>query len=379
MSDQKKRILYVITKSNFGGAQRYVFDLAIASTKAGYEVVVAAGTNGELFSRLQDHNIRTLPIPGLSRDLGLFSDVRALFSLGSLIRSFDPDILHLNSSKAGLLGSVLGRLLGVPTVLFTAHGWPVFEDRPLLWKILVYIGSYLTALLAHHTIEVSAHDHTLILPGTNHKRHVIHTAVADLTYQTRDEARAALFLPTTIDTHQTNIWLVSIAELHPNKNLGMAIDAVAEYNTTHHTKIFYTIIGGGELIDTLTEQISLRGQTDYITLLGHKTDAYQYVLAFDIFLLPSKKEGLPYALLEAGRAGLPCIASAVGGIPEVITTGVCGLLIEPTQPQSLIAALDALIANPDLRTRLATNLETRIATNYTQATMISATHTYYTR
>ena len=174
-----KKILYIITKSNFGGAQRYVFELATALKKDGHEVAVASGGTGELTKRLQDSNIKTFTVTGLGRDIKALADIQAFFSLVSIIYKYKPDIIHLNSGKAGLLGALAGRLLFVPKIVFTAHGWSFLEPRKKLWKTLTWIGSYITALCAHQVILVSQHDkkHTK-MPGVMQKCTVIHTAVA---------------------------------------------------------------------------------------------------------------------------------------------------------------------------------------------------------
>lgn len=373
-----RRILYVITKSNFGGAQRYVYELATAMQKRGFTVAVACGGNGELVTRLATAGITTYPIAGLERDIRFTREVRALYALARSIYTFKPDCIHLNSAKAGVLGSIVARILFVPRIIFTAHGWPFREQRSRKWRLMAWAGSYLTALLAHHTIEVSQHDHQdVYMPGTGKKRTVISPAVSPFPLLERAAARTALFSPTDIATHFANIWLVTVAELTHNKNLATAIDAVAEFNSTHSTKIFYTILGAGELETALREQVALRGISEYVHFHGYTKDARQYLLAFDIFLLPSKKEGLPYALLEAGLAEVPCVASNVGGIGEVLTDQVSGILINPENHMSIVTALEDLLQNPDNRTHFATALKAHITATYDTATMQAKTEKIY--
>src|SRR3989344_2153145 len=103
----KKKILYVITKSNWGGAQRYVYDLAAHfSREDGYEVAVALGGDGTLRKKLEDKSVRVIRIPALERDVRIMSDVRAFFALLKLLQEETPDIVHLNSSKIGFLGTL---------------------------------------------------------------------------------------------------------------------------------------------------------------------------------------------------------------------------------------------------------------------------------
>ncbi len=375
-----KKVLYVITKSNFGGAQRYVYELATALHQDGQSVAVASGGTGELTERLKVAGVPTYNVAGLGRDIKAIADIKAFFSLISIMRSFRPDVVHLNSGKAGALGALAARLVGIQKIVFTAHGWSFLEPRTRLWKTLTWLGSYLTALCAHQVILVSDNDYAQMhMLGVQKKASVIHTAVSDYPRRTREEARLALYSEEEVAAHLHDLWLVTNAEINHNKNHTTAIDAVAEFNSTHSTKVFYTIIGDGDSLSNLKEQADLRGQNEYIHFKGYRADARQYLLAFDIFLLPSKKEGLPYAVLEAGLAGLPVVASNVGGIPEVIQDRVSGFLIHPDNHVSITDAIDYLLNNPDERNMFAVNLKEKIEADFTLSQMIQKTKKVYAR
>lgn len=377
-SHQPKKILYIITKSNFGGAQKYVYELATEMKKLGYEVAVACGGKGELVNKLHLADINTYEVKGFQRDISVFKEIKSLISLVKIIHKYQPDIVHLNSAKAGGLGAFTSRLLGVPKIIFTAHGWSFLEPKSNLWKTLAWLGSYLTSLLSHKIITVSHYDfeHMKML-GTKNKTSIIHTAIAEQPLLPREEARKKLIGENITEQHRSNLWLVTVAELNRNKNHTTAIDAVAEYNSTHSNKIFYTIIGTGELQNTLKEQVNLKGLNDYILFLDYVENAKQYLLAFDIFLLPSKKEGLPYALLEAGLAGLPCIASQIGGIPEVISNNESGMLINPDNHMSIVESLTYLMNNPDKRMTFSYNLANSIKNDFNLEQMVKSTAKIY--
>ena len=129
------RILYLITKANWGGAQRYVYDLATAAKTQGYDVSVAYGEEGPLAPRLRASGIPAERIRGLARDIGWLREARAFFSLLRLLRRERPEVIHINSSKAGILGCLAARFTGVPRIIFTAHGWAFNEARPLRQRI----------------------------------------------------------------------------------------------------------------------------------------------------------------------------------------------------------------------------------------------------
>jgi glycosyltransferase involved in cell wall biosynthesis len=369
-----KKILFIITKSNFGGAQRYVYDLATNLPASDFEVAVAAGGAGELKTRLEEKGIPYYEIGGLTRDISLKSELKSLQRLWQIVRTVRPDIVHLNSSKAGVLGSIIARLCGVKKIVFTAHGWPFLENRSRSWRLLAWLGSYLTAIFAHTVILVSQNDLRYTkMPGVKHKCQVIYPALPPIQLLERCSAREALYDKTTIDKHLANFWLVTHGEINHNKNLLTAINAVAEFNSSHNTKVFYTIIGTGDLENELKAEVELKGMNDYICFLGYKNDARQYLTAFDVYLLPSKKEGLPFSLLEAGFAGLLVVASKIGGIPEVVIDTETGLLSDPDNHMSIVDALDYLIDNPNERAGFIAKLQTKIKTEFTQGEMIEKT------
>ena len=155
MAEQpKKKVLFLITKSNFGGAQRYVFDLATHLDRDRYAVAVALGGNGSLIEKLTEAAIRVIRIPGLQRNISFKKELLSFWQIHKLLKAERPDVLHVNSSKAGGIGAFIGRLHRVPCIVYTAHGWAFNEDRSLVSRLLVGFLHWLTILFAHHTITV---------------------------------------------------------------------------------------------------------------------------------------------------------------------------------------------------------------------------------
>ena len=161
----KKKVLYVITKGNWGGAQRYVFDLATGLPKDEFEVAVAlgepalsAGKPGLLADKLKSASVMIYYISSLGRDVSFGKDTTSFFELYRLFKKEKPDIAHLNSSKAGGVGALAARLAGVHKIIFTAHGWPFWEQRNFLMRGAIWFFSWLTALLSHTVIVISDYD-----------------------------------------------------------------------------------------------------------------------------------------------------------------------------------------------------------------------------
>lgn len=375
---KKKKILFIITKSNLGGAQRYVLELATGLPKNRFEVVVAFGGSGLLKSRLEGAGIRTHEIASFERDINLVKELRSMRELYALMQEEQPDIVHLNSSKAGGSGALIARLCGVHNIIFTAHGWPFYEPRNLVSRTLIWFFSYLTTLLAHHVIVVSEHDRVgARMPGLTQKLTCIHTALPSLTFETQADARAALFPPDVVAAHAKDVWLVSTGEHTRNKNLGTLIEAIALLPDSVRAHTFLTLMGDGEQRAHLERLILLHNLSDHISITGFVPEARAFLHAFDVFVMPSRKEGFPYGLLEAGAAGLAVIASNVGGIPEIIDDGTTGLLIDPMDTKHVTTAITTLVHDAHLRSTFGKLLREKVTKQYALPSMIERTIDLY--
>ncbi len=376
---RKKKILFIITKSNFGGAQRYVYELATGLPTGQYEVVAAFGGSGLLKEKLEGAGVRTISLHSLERDVHVIQELHAFRELYRLIQKEQPDVVHLNSSKVGGSGAFIARLCGVKNIIFTAHGWPFYEERGIVWRTLVWFFSYLTTLLAHRVIVVSQHDFIQAhMPGLQKKITHIPTAIGVVPFLARDAAREFLAQHThTAITPDTQL-IGSIGEYVKNKNLLIAIQAVEKMRVHTTQKILYILIGNDGDERTLLEQyIREHNLSDTVVLAGFIDNARDYLRAFDLFLMPSLKEGFPYGLLEAGAAELPVIASKVGGIPDVVEHEVTGYLINPHKPDTLIDGLKVLIENPTAARAWGHTLHTRVTTTFRIETMRAHTYALY--
>lgn len=381
MSSQplKKKILYVITKSNWGGAQRYVFDLATGFSEK-YDVSVALGGEGELATRLKDAGIRTILLPFLTRDVNLFADVLAFKKLIQLFREEKPDIVHVNSSKIGGLGALAGRIAKVPKIIFTAHGWAFREERPAHQKIAIKFLSWLTIILSHRVITVSERDEreALAMPFTKGKIVLIHNGIKEPEFLSKEEAREKILAD--IGSAREKIpenafWMGTIGELHKNKGHLYAIEALSKI--PRDAELLFFITGEGEEKAALLKKIQEYRLEEKVFLLGKRDDAAELLKAFDVFLFPSVKEGLPFAILEAGMSGATTIASAVGGIPEVITDMQTGMLVRPKSSEEIIRAVEYILSHQTQAADFGKKLRAMIKKDFSLTKMMRETDKVY--
>ncbi|MBX9765233.1 glycosyltransferase [Patescibacteria group bacterium] len=301
-----QKILYLITKANWGGAQRYVYDLATNLPKDRFEVQVAFGTEGLLEKKLREKNIPTSPIKGMQRDVSVSADLNSFFELLNLFRKEKPDIVHLNSSKAAGIGALAARIAGVPKIIFTAHGWPFGESRNAFSRALIYFFSWLTALFSHKVITVSDYDLRVAkeMPFVTGKVVRIYNGIGPQTFSPGDVIRQSFPKGARITG--------TIGELNKNKNHIALIE-----DTKNNADMYVAIVGEGELRELLEKKIEEYGLQSRVKLFGF-IEAREALKGFDEFALPSIKEGLPYVLLEAKAAGLPIVANRVGGVGEIL-------------------------------------------------------------
>jgi len=375
--NHSKRILYVITKATWGGAQRYVFDLAVASKKAGHEVLVVSGNEGPLTEQLKQANVETRTIAAMKRDISILDEFRSFKSLLKIVEEFRPDTIHGNSSKAGGLATLAGRLKGIRTILFTAHGWAFNEGRPLWQKSIIALFHYAMVLFAHKTICVSGairHD-AAWMPFVGKRFFVIHNGVSPTTLLSKEEARMRI-APELARGFPNAFWIGSIAELHPTKGLDTLVEAFAAIAHDLPSTVL-VIMGDGSEWAKLQKLVQIYDLPDRVVLAGFVKDASKHLPALDIFVLPSRSEALGYALLEAGLASLPSIGTRVGGIPEIIEDGKTGLLVPPGKSIALSQALTELLNNEALRNRLGTALHEKVGSDFSTKEMVEKTLELY--
>ncbi len=307
VSPQKKTILFVITKANWGGAQRYVYDLATNLPKDKFEVAVAFGQKGRLAEELSRVGIKTHDTASLERDVSFGADIKSLLELRKLFKIVHPDIVHLNSSKAGGIGALAARMAGVPKIIFTAHGWPFWEKRNLFSRTLIWFFSWLTALLSHVVIVISEYDLRVAhrMPFVGKKTVRIYNGINQQFALGSGENIRSIFPRGAAITG-------TIGELTKNKNQLSLIEAARNDPSMH-----VAIVGEGEMRATLEEKIKEYHLENRVKLFGF-IPASEALRGFDRFALPSLKEGLPYVLLEAKCAGLPIVANRVGGVGEIL-------------------------------------------------------------
>lgn len=378
---EKKKILFVITKGNFGGAQRYVYDLATNLSKEKFEAVVACGEGEVLPNLLNEKNIRVVRINKLVREVGFFDEFKVCKELIDLVRLEKPDVIHLNSSKAGGIGAVAGMVATwfeknySPKVIFTAHNWG-FNDtnRSLLEKAFYFVSHWVTIMLCHKVVAVSAKTKRDVgcMPFVKEKIEIIYNGISNFDSKPKKESRKAI---AGIDSEKTIIF--SVSELHKNKGVDVALRAVSLLPSEIREKITYCIAGDGEEKKNLEKLTDELGISDSIKFLGYVPDAKNLFSGADVFLLPSRTEAFPYAVLEAGLTGVPTIATSVGGVPEIIRDMQNGILVHSENSKEIAEAIMYLLDRPEKKKEFSEEIKKTVSTFFSLEKMLEETVRLY--
>ncbi len=365
------RILYVVTAAGFGGAPMHVLQLLRHFSAQGHVIGLVSAPEPRLVDEAKRLGVQVYPNPYFVRTLNPIADLRALQYVIQSIKRFQPDILHAHSSKAGLAARFGAAFYGVQAVVFTAHGWAFTEGRPMWKRRIIALVERIAAYKTSRIICVSNHDYNLALAfhvAPVEKLRVVHNGVdpSPFLQPSPGDVRKSLGL------REDDVVITFVGRLAPPKD---ALTLLAAIKNVPSCKVL--IVGDGPLRDGIEAYSREQKLSESVIMLGERSDVPAILSASDIFVLISDWEGLPYTIIEAMMAGLPVIASEVGGVGELVKDGETGFLVERKDVAGLTAALQRLIGNRALRQKLGNAGRQRALTMFSAAQMLKNVQDVY--
>lgn len=336
--DPRPRVVHVVCSLEVGGLERVVCDLA-RSSKAVAPAVICLVTTGMLAEELQ---ARAIPVRVIEMKGSRISILRRICRA---VRELRPAILHCHNLLAHLHGSLAARICGVRHVILTKHG-AFMPTGGLSWRLSRQL------MRRSQVVAVSEEIRTLLRAVLGPKRarsvHYIPNGIALGAYRNLpapSESRRMLGWP------ESGPLIGMVARLARDKgheNLLRAFHLVRQ--TSPESRL--VLVGEGPMRRLIEDTVASMGLQGHVDLVGERRDVPQILAALDVFVLPSLSEGVPLTILEAMAAGLPVIATSVGGIPQVVLHEQTGLLVPPESPRELAAAICRLLQNADEAVRL---------------------------
>jgi len=353
------KILYIVTLAERGGAQVHLLGLLRGFLKS-HQQVLCAGESGFLTEAASRLGIACHVVPSLVRRLNPMRDVPAVAEVAALVRREKPDLIHAHTAKAGFVGRLAGRITGCP-VVFTPHGWS-FSGRGGPWQRSVALPlERLAARWSARTIVVSGAERDLAQAAhLGSALTVIHNGLEESSYRASPGSKV---IPQ----------LVMVARFSAPKDHLTLLEALARLASPYRC----LLVGDGPLRGEAERAATRLGLDRSVRFCGTRSDVAELLSECHLFVLSSRSEAFPMSILEAMRAGLPVIASDVGGIPEAVVDGVTGYLCPAADSGALSRQLEVLFREPEIRQRFGRAGHDRFLAHFTGIKMLQQTESVY--
>ena len=386
-----RTVIHIITRLDRGGSAQNTMLTVLGHDRTQYEPMVIAGHPGswdaqggmaateEQRRRLEKERISCVIMPSLVRPISPWKDLCALWTLVGILRATRPAIVHTHTSKAGVVGRVAAWFAQVPVIVHTPHGH-VFYGHFGPWKSRVFVQierilCRVTNILVALT-SAERDDHLDRAVGRADRFAVIPSGIdVERFRRARVEGRQ---IPTGFDCPVDATIVGSIGWLTDIKGHRVLVEAL-DYLKDEFPHLHVVIVGSGGQQEALLAQADSLGLRDRIHLVGHRDDIERCLAGMDCFVFPSLNEGMGRALIEAMAAGLPVVASRVGGIPAIVRHEENGLLVAAGDSRALSDALRRILSDPQSADRLGRNASRTIGQEFGVQAMVDAVESVYRR
>ena len=358
------RIVQLVTGTPlFGGSDAHVRDLSIGLRARGHECIVMAGPpEGLLAEQLRGNGVTVLTIPALRKPIRPFADAISLFQVIRAFCEVQPDVVATHTAKAGFIGRIAARAIGVP-VFFTPHGLS-FVDRKsgdligfrlLLERMAARVGGEMIAVCdAERNIALR------YLGSTGIRISTIRNGLPDC--------------ETTGEKGRGPVVITMIARFVRQKDHSTLVRALS---TLKHLEWELRLAGTGPLLESIQQLVEECGLAPRVCFMNECHDTPRLLAESDIYVLSSNYEAFPISILEAMRAGIPVVATDTGGVREAVQGECNGFLVPPRDVSRLAERLCSLIRSAELRTSMGFQSRRRFTEEFEWRSMLDKTEALY--
>ncbi len=333
-------IVFAITRADaVGGATVHVRDLSRALLDEGHRPTVLLSGSGAVSEKLEAAGVPFVSLKHLCRHVDPLKDILAVREMRRVLRRLKPDLVSAHTAKAGFIARLACRPLAVP-VLYTPHGWAISDRISRRQGAIYRVAERAVAPLASGIVNVCHYEYHLAMGhriGADHQHLIIYNGMPDVPAGLRAEPK--------LDPPR----LAMVARFEAPKDHQTLIEAMAGLQ---HLDWTLTLAGDGPLQHQVESQVRALGLEHRVEFAGPVANVAALLADCQIFVLSSRSEAFPRSILEGMRAGLPVVASNVGGVAEAVEDGVSGFVVEKQSPRDLRGALECLIADGRIRARM---------------------------
>lgn len=384
MTDERIRVLRVIARLNIGGPALHVVLLTAGLNPARFATTLVAGKvsrhEGDMTYLAEAAGVQPVMLPELGRDLAVVADLAAFVRLWRLMRRIRPHIVHTHTAKAGAVGRIAARLAGVPVVVHTFHGH-VFRG---------YFGRWQSWLAVQTERALSRLSDCIVTVSDRLKDDIVNYRVAraervevvplglDLSpYLACQSLRGRFRRELGLDGAEVAL-VGAVGRLTAIKNHRLFLQA-ARALLESGQRAHFVIVGDGELRETLREEAQRMGISQTVSFIGWRRDLPAVYADLDVVVNSSLNEGTPLALIEAMAAGRPVVATAVGGVSDLVHDGTTGWLTPSGDARALARAIGDVLNDPASARARAETAQAWIQSRYTADGLIRNVETLYER
>lgn len=360
----RPRILHVIHTSAFGGGPN-MLAIICARLRDEFEMEVVSDGQGDLVVRLESMGLTFHTVPLTNK----WSFARHIPRLAALIRLRAPDLVHLHGQFAGSLGQISVQLAGRPQSLYTAQ-WPAYLDDDGPWsKLRNHVAERVSCRLSTAVVAVSQHDRLELI-----RRRLCDPEKITLIHN----AFAPEFLRASHRPEERESVIRFFGRLAPQKGVDVLLEALAIV-LPERPDWFAEIVGDGPERTRLERLAASLGAEGRVRFTGYVPDPGPLMRRTSITAIPSRFEPFGIVATEAMASGSTVVASRIGGLPEIIRDLETGLLFKPGIVSELVACLELLIQNNELRDRLAAAGRASVVTKFSAGAMANSYRSLYKR
>lgn len=377
------RIVRVIARLNIGGPAIHVALLSAKLPRDRFETTLVTGTPGEHEGDMSDYayslGVRPIVMPGLGREISPLSDLLVTLRLWRMFRRTRPDIVHTHTAKAGVTGRLAARLAGVPIVVHTFHGH----------VLKGYFGRLTTRLFLATERFLGRRSDAIVTVSPAQREEIVSFGIAppervrvvrlgfDLSpFRDPERGRFRRFLRLADDVPLVGI----VARLAGVKNHTLFLDAAARL-VREIPGVHFAVVGDGELRKAIEERAARLGLARRVAFTGWYEPMSDVYSDLDVCVISSVNEGTPVTLIEAMAAGTPVVATAVGGVPDVVEDGATGRLVPSGDPAGLAGAIAGALAREgpeaDATAKMSALARERVRATYTADRLVADTAALY--
>lgn len=363
-----KKIVHVQMLPKITGAQQISFDI-LKGLDSNYEKYIIFGSPSGLagdicyddiektFGRI---NVKVIYIDEMRRDIS-FLDIKALYQLYKIFLHYRFDIVHTNSTKPGVLARVAARLANVKLIVHTVHGISFHKSISVMKRTFYYFAELFSLPFGHFNVTVNSYylkfyPHFLcknisILNGVDFSKFYVNDKVSD-----------------------NSIFKIGFfARLDEQKDPLTFLKVASKIVNGSHLKkkVAFFLAGDGELKQECLSFIETNNLSNFVSVFGWVSDTSGFLNEIDLLCQPSRWEAFGLNIVEAGYFGIPCVASSVEGIPEVINDGITGFLCESGSVSSFVDKVTLLINDENLYCRMSENVRKHVVDKFSASRMVN--------